>query len=923
MAVTPYTKVSSASIAGLVTDGNALMNTEQSNLDEANYEILRDGTRRRRRPIVQETDGAGTFLSSLADSLRSSYVWQTPAFRDNYSILCEEDDGEIRFYTINHTAPSYIRGAEVSSDRLRLELWGNQLDTYNATVAEPCTYSEGNGSLYVFNTRSGTIKIDLLTDDTLRMTAVGTWVRDYRGAAEELEVDYRKPLVGVTTEWNATDPYIDVAETVLITEDLPAARAYNLSNTGWDAKSISEFMIQSGQDYTVRNALEAYANPDPLATVSDVNVTYGDQYVSAYWVVDPPSRWPATTDKYLSGRQIDSKGVDIFSFPQLVQAKDNKNMPPMGARIGPSEFGPAGTLVGIPTDMVDNSTSSKGTSKIQIDVTFNSRQTHYQNHFLEPNDAAFVHSLAFTVQKDGITYQGGASGLYAIQSITNDGLTISFFHDNQYMADYTSFQIVSLYMHPSPEYFPHRLVGNANGFDYKDGGRRPLAGAFFAGRLWQTADNHNRVYFSQALEASTESSSSRGVSLESLCFSAADPTDGDDNALVPSDGGYINTSDSGTHYGLVPLGDSLLLFTDRGVWAIRPGGDGIFSAADYRLVKVVGAEVLGTKSFVSTGDQVYVATDEGILSLQLESTSFGNTSVTVKRLLDNRLRQGYEDILKDWPSPAAAYDPESRTIRWLFKPNSGPEYLTAPLEGVGQPVLSLSMYHNAWYKYVLGADSRVFDTIVLPFSAKTTTYNKFRYLIGGEAIPGSTAGVWKTGWGVEVELGEEGLGEWVQNGLITGELFADYRPLPGQVEFRDSPKAFMLTNHIVPGEGINWSQINYIVVHNRNVTETWRSIGGGEVRASVDGGTLLSVRWDWMNQQSTAKWSDPYQTYKYRRTYIPSGNTEDNTYGEPVLVHKMKLRGRGREFRLYFESDEHKDSHIEGWAYQGYILNGV
>ena len=97
MAVTPYTKVSSASIAGLVTDGNALMATEQSNLDEANYELMKDGSRRRRRPIVQETDGALTFLGSSKGSLRSSYIWQTPSFRSNLSILCEENNGEIKF----------------------------------------------------------------------------------------------------------------------------------------------------------------------------------------------------------------------------------------------------------------------------------------------------------------------------------------------------------------------------------------------------------------------------------------------------------------------------------------------------------------------------------------------------------------------------------------------------------------------------------------------------------------------------------------------------------------------------------------------------------------------------------------------------------------------------------------------------------
>lgn len=913
MAVTPYTKVSSASIAGLVTDGNALMTTEQSNLDEANYELMRDGTRRRRRPIVQETDGELTFLGSSKGSQRSSYIWQTPAFRGNLSILCEENNEEIKFYRIDRDTPSFTRGPEFY-DRLRLELWGNRSPDYDSDITGPSTYTEGNGSLYIFNPRAGTIKVELLKDDKLRMTAVGRWVRDYRGAAEEDELDYRKPRNASIFEYAPGKPFfLGSNEKVHITEELGIERAYNLSNSGWDAKAVSEFMIQSDKDYIVRDPSNAYVAAGASVTTSDMGL------VGTLSKIDNPSLWPATTDRYLSGRQIDERGVDQFSFPQLVQAKDNKSMPPLGARICHSEYGPAGTLVGIPTELAGSTSIvvNGGGSSISVSVTFDNRQSHINSSVMNDR-AVFIHSMSFTAVKDGRTYQGGVSGMYPGGNIFNDGKTIFFTYPNTNLTAYNTIQIVSLYAHPAPEYFPHRVPNNGNGYDYRIGGRNPLAGAFFAGRLWQTADNHNRLYFSQIVETSTGDSDKRGVCFESLCFMSADPTDGDDNAVVASDGGYINTSDSGTHYGLITLGDSLLLMTDRGIWAIRPGGKGSFTASDYQFTKVIGTEVLGPQAFISTGDQVHVATDEGILVLTMESTSFGNTSVVAQRALERRLQKGYEDIIAEFPSPTAAYDAENRTVRWLFRAKTDWDYE----DGVGQPMLSYSFYHQAWYKYVLGADSRVFEILAMPYAAKTETYNKFRYLIGGPSTP--TSNVYLTGWGVEVELGEEGLGLWVQNGLRSGELFADYRPLSHQLNiFRDPVPAYMLTNHMIPGEGIRWSQINYIVVYNRNVTETWRGIGNNDIRASVEGGTLLSVRWDWMDRHSTGKWSEPYQTYRYRRSYISTGITGPNDLGEPVLAHKMKLRGRGREFRLYFESDGHKDSHIEGWAYQGYILNGV
>lgn len=862
MATTPYTKVSSASLAGLITDGNALMITEQSNKAEANYEILRDGTRRRRRPIIQEPT-TGTNIPYIADTAQSSYLWQTPAFRDNYSLMVEEIQGEIRFSVLDHDNPQYVRTVQLE-DRVWLPNWGLRIEGFNYVEDDPCTYTEGNGSLYIFNRVAGCIKVELLEDDTLRMSPLLPWVRDYRGAAENQAMDLRPEVVGSTAQYAVGAPYYDPAEEVLITNNLQAERAYNLSNTGWDAKGISDFMTQS------------QADPDS-ATL-----------------------WPATTDRYLAGRKIAEDGSDTFSWIQLRDAKDHKNLPIRGARIGPSDVGAAGTLVGCPHDVLDNTTQFTATGDEWLRVTFDNRVSHTSG-LSTAEVAIFIHALTFTItETNGRVYQGGFSGMVNAFIDVNDPNVLQFRipqADNE-----PTFTLTSLYVHPSPEYFPHRLGGNDNAFDYRQTGKRSGAGEFFAGRLWYTADNHNRVYYSQILETSTEKSEARGVQNENLCFAVADPTNGDDNAVVPSDGGYINTADSGTHHGLVTLGDSLILLTDRGIWAIRPGSTGVFNAANFRLEKVAEVNVLGTQCYTIAGSELYVACAEGIMKVTLESTSFGNTSVVYTRVLDNKLMKGYEEILEKWPRVQVSYSPDSRTLRWLFGPERGQEQ---NLPNERQPLLSYSFYHDAWYKYEMGQESLVIGIDALPYSAGVESYNKFRYLIATPVVLTS----YDTEWGAEVDFNEYGVREWIGYTAEENNRFSDYRGLGD----RDPVPAYMLTNHSLPGQGINWHQINYIVVHNRNVTKT----------ENLEGGTLLSIRWDWMDRDETHKWADPYQTYRFRRRYFAPADADDKTRGEPVLVHKMKLRGRGREFRLYFESDGHKDSHIEGWAYQGYILNGV
>jgi len=915
MGISPHTQVSSASLAGLITDGNALMNTEQSNLKESNYEIMLDGTRRRRRPIVQETKGDTTFLGSSVGSHRSSYLWESPSFREDYSILCEEINGEIRFYPIDHNNPEYLRTTELDQDRLRLELWGDRSPSANTRadqdgIGSPCTYAEGNGSLYVFNPRSGTIKVSLTEDDRLLMVPIGTWVRDYTGAIETIDVDHRPERGAGVTEYSPGVPFLDPNEDVLITSDLNRSRAYNLSNTGWDAKGISDFMTQSDVDYVVRDPSLVYQGTTTTTQVVDVGL------IGTFVVVSNTPLWPALTDKYLLGRQVDERGVSNFSYPQLVQAKEGTNVPPTGARINTSEFTAGGTLVSVPSDRSDETTIlTTSPTLYEMQTIFSSRQAHKENLFAGELTCLFLHSFVYTVEQGGRTYQGGYSGMkFGGLIVGTDGKNVGWQHENPALAGYTNFAIESVIAYPAPEYLPHVGYSDVADFSFITSDRRPKAGQVYAGRLWQTSDSHNRFYYSQVLDTHTEHEERRRINKESMCYMYADPTDGDDNAVVATDGGYVNTADTGKHLGAVVLGDSLLLLTDKGIWAVRPGSKGTFSASDFQFTKVASAEVLGVQAYADLGDMVHVATDEGIIALSLESTSFGNTNIKSERLLDRKLIKGYEEILSEWPNVIGEYEAETRTVRWLFTPSTD----TEQQEGL-QPVLSLSLFHNAWYKYMLAEDSRVLDMVSIPYSADTETYNKFRYLIGRD----NGANVFLTGWGVEVAFGEEGIGDWVQDGIVTGEKFADYRQPDGPEVFRDPVPAYMETNHILTGKGINWQQIKYIVVHNRNVTETWRLQGDGTMRPSMEGGTLLSVRWDWMDQYSTGKWSDPYQTYKYRRSYILSGVTEPNTLGEPVLVHKMKLRGRGREFRLFFQSDEHKDSHIEGWAYQGYILNEV
>ena len=877
----PSSTTYSASVQGLITDGNDLAVAEQSNLKESNYEILRDGTRRRRRAILEEhlrPEHEGLENGSAT----TGYIWRNPDKLDNQSFLVEQRNRKVYFYNMEHDNPLYMREQELFS--LDLGLYG---DYHKNTVRDmefPCTYSEGGGALYIFHQTAGTIKVELLANG-IRATPVGTWCRDYEGAAETFNTDVRRDITQAVSQYNGIGVF---AGSFHISDELEPERAYNLSNSGWDAKGIHEFVTQSNLPYEIRD-------PTKLSNTSMVvKAAMGLKY-------------PALTDRYLTGRIVDEQGGESFSFGQLVEAKDNKANPPMGSRIGHTALHPAGTLVGLPNNMLDNVTVVPvNADKVILDLSYDSPQFHSQGRE-EDHLAVFVHYMTYTVEDGtGRTYSGGFSGVLDASKgqITDEGATLLAQFDNKYWGanGYSNFQLTGLYVHPSPEYFPHQIVDNDARYDYRQE-RRPTTGTYFAGRLWQAGDKHARLYYSQQVEAGSQSGNNRGVCRESLCYAAADPTDGFDNALVATDGGYLNLSDSGTHYGLVPLGNSLIVLTDNGIWRIAPGQAGYFLADDFRVSQISNAEVLGYRAYVLVDNELHIATDEGIVRITPEG---------IESLTDRKIRNRYDEIMSEGRQVLAAYDPETDLVRWAFPEQYGNMTVNSNL---GVTMLTYHRLHGAWFQYDLPEEYTIADMVVIPYTAKTETYNKFRYLAVAKNFDVLTLGnPLSSDWAVETKLGPTGYDEWVQ---FHGNRFRDFHDSTSEPQDpeREPMPAYMLTNHILMGQGSLFSQVNYLIAFNTNVTTDSVTETDGSLSPNIPGSTRVQARWDWFNEAHQNKYSKPHETYRFRRSYFAPDEEYDR--GEPLLVSKIKVRGRGRELRLYWETDLQTDSHITGWAIHG------
>lgn len=83
---------------------------------------------------------------------------------------------------------------------------------------------------------------------------------------------------------------------------------------------------------------------------------------------------------------------------------------------------------------------------------------------------------------------------------------------------------------------------------------------------------------------------------------------------------------------------------------------------------------------------------------------------------------------------------------------------------------------------------------------------------------------------------------------------------------------------------------------------------------------LMRARWDWTDNVYTGKWGSEQQVHRRSRPFVPmySSGWDD---GYPVVVTRNKVRGRGRALQLVFRSEEGHDAHLLGYAIR-YAVTG-
>src|SRR6185369_4949916 len=143
------------------------------------------------------------------------------------------------------------------------------------------------------------------------------------------------------------------------------------------------------------------------------------------------------------------------------------------------------------------------------------------------------------------------------------------------------------------------------------------------------------------------------------------PTSREGADVVDTDGGYIKIAEMDKVYSLKPLGNSLVVIANNGVWAITGGNEFGFSATNYKVGQISTYGCTAKNSVILQGDTIMYWGDGGIYVVAPDKTT-GN--LVVNNVSRTTIQTLFDAIPSDAiPSVKGAYDDKKKKLRWVYK----------------------------------------------------------------------------------------------------------------------------------------------------------------------------------------------------------------------------------------------------------------
>lgn len=373
------------------------------------------------------------------------------------------------------------------------------------------------------------------------------------------------------------------------------------------------------------------------------------------------------------------------------------------------------------------------------------------------------------------------------------------------------------------------------------GGKRPLAVAWFAGRVWYAGVTYKgfneKLYFSQIIETRDQFGK---------CYQVNDPTSDEKFDLLPSDGGEISIQGIGHVHKLIPTTNGLLIFGSRGIWFVT-GNSGIgFTANDFTITKISSIESLSPYSFVDVSGTPVWWNQDGIYTLVPQQGGFQVTSIT-----QTTIASFYQSIpLKSKYYARGYYNPITFRIQWLYKDTEE----TSVFDRYSfTNILNFDTQINAFYPWKITSSPYTLSGIIVlgGNGIDTTVDYKFKYLATSNDY---------------ISFAEE-----------RATTYLDWN----SVDY--SSDSYMITGTRIYGDAVKRFQNNYIDIFASG-EESWVNI---------------QARWDFASSSSSNRWSssqqvvfgEDYRDNQRKRRRIRGQGRVVQLKFSAVTTHPMNLIG--------------------------------
>jgi len=799
---------------GLNTESNEISFPDGFTVDEQNYELLVDGSRRRRKALALETGGSTKTVATITSSqVQTSFKWRGVdgdpdknfVVHQVGNILYFTDDAEIISTTYNATT---------------IDLTAHIVDssTTDATVANNvCQFSFGRGHLFVTHKYLKPFYIEYnATTDTFTTNVIQILVRDFDGIDDGVGVD-TEPLTTLTND-----------------------HKYNLRNRGFKQDDIDQYFTDVSK-YPAKNALwyRGYRR--------QTDVTYSD----------------------LDGIQIwNSAKLDGEAFGNASAPQGSLFLDPLDTTFAVSTSG-GGLSVAITADGTFTTGGGINGGTITLFVTAHGRVATDQitisgnswEYQAGGDNIDFDYNGVYTLNADGDIPNATGEAMRTTGNLTN-AIDIFIPSIDPQFGSFTTTD-------------PDGQIDGGDSLAKSDGEALtvgPKAVGFFAGRVWyagiEASEWADTIFFSKIAQ--------RAIAY-GLCHQELDPTDQDLNSLSSSDGGTIVIPNLGRVHRFIPTRDSILVFSDQGVWEIGGGQRGVFTATGYSVRKVTDAECSSDRSPILIGTGAVYTGPRGIHQIApneftsvLEET---NISEQLIQTLWNEIPTVNQQVVQ------TIHDDALGRIYFLY----GDSGLSGSSHNINQyaNALVLDLKVGAYYKYVfdVGTAAGILTAYAITDSDSSDSNKKIKWSCETSTTVITTCDLDQTAY---VDFGGS-----------------------------ESPLPFFETGWDNLGDFQARRQVPVITVYAKR-TETGYTLTGNGFDPDNESSNLLTARWDWTDDSVSGKIGSQNETYRHVRGFVPSGTTDVDGY--PVVVTRNKIRGRGRVLQLRFDGAATKDSHILGFT---------